>query len=82
MKRIIRFTASWCGPCKALAKTLEEINSDQIIIEVVDIDVDFDLALEYGVRGVPTLIMFDEHSQLKRLVGNKPKAELEEWLNS
>ncbi len=81
MKRVMRFTASWCGPCKSLAKTLDEINTNHHI-EVIDIDVYPDVAIEYGVRSVPTLIMFDEHAQLKRLIGAKSKTELEEWLNS
>ena len=55
MKKIIRFTASWCQPCKALASILEEINTN-IPIEVVDIDAQQDIAIEYGIRGVPTLV--------------------------
>lgn len=80
MKRVLRFTASWCGPCKMLAKTLEEVNTI-IPIEVIDIDDQQDLAVEYGVRGVPTLIMLDENVEVKRLVGTNPQKTLESWLN-
>lgn len=79
MKRVLRFTASWCGPCKSLAKTLEEIKTD-LPIEVYDIDENQSLATEYGIRGVPTMIMMNENVEEKRLVGVKPKAELENWL--
>ena len=48
-------------------------------IEVVDIDVHDDLAREYGIRGVPTLVMLDENIEVKRLVGSKPVKELQEW---
>ena len=78
MKRIIRFTASWCGPCKSLAINLENANLT-LPIEVVDIDVHDDLAREYGIRGVPTLVMLDENIEVKRLVGSKPVKELQEW---
>ena len=77
--RILRFTASWCGPCKLLAKNLEEADIS-ISIEVVDVDVHSDVAVEYGIRGVPTLILLDENDNIsKRLVGNKTVSELKEW---
>ena len=77
--KVLRFTASWCGPCKMLAKTLEDIDT-QIPIEVIDIDENQDLAMNYGIRGVPTLVMLDGDVEVKRLVGMKMKNELSEWL--
>jgi thioredoxin 1 len=77
--KILRFTASWCGPCKTLAKNLEESNIS-IPIEVVDVDVQSDIAVEYGIRGVPTLVLLDENIEVKRLVGSKTVAELKEWV--
>jgi len=78
MKRILRFTASWCGPCKALSMNLESANIE-MPIEVVDIDVHDDLAREYGIRSVPTLVMLDENIEVKRIVGSKTIKELQEW---
>jgi thioredoxin 1 len=78
MKKILRFTASWCQPCKALAKNLE-IADIGLPIEVVDIDIQDALAVEYGIRGVPTLVMLDENIEVKRLVGSKTVNELQEW---
>ena len=80
MKRVIRFTAAWCGPCKMLAKNLESIKTD-VPIEVVDIDENTDAAIEFGVRGVPTLVMLDGNTEMKRLVGMQPLKQLEDWLN-
>ena len=79
MKKILRFTASWCQPCKALAKNLEIANVG-LPIEVIDIDVHDTLAIEYGIRGVPTLVMMDENIEVKRIVGSKTVNELQEWV--
>lgn len=80
MKKILRFTASWCQPCKAMAKNLE--NADlNIDIEVVDIDIHTDLAVEYAIRSVPTLILKDGPIE-KRLTGLKTTQEIKDWVNA
>ena len=66
MKRILRFTASWCGPCKSMAMNLETANLG-FPIEVVDIDTHPDVAAEYGIRSVPTLVLMDENIQIDRI---------------
>ena len=78
MKRILRFTASWCEPCKALSMNLEAADI-KLPIEVVDIDVHDDLTKEYGIRSVPTLVMLDENIEVKRMIGSKTIKELQEW---
>lgn len=78
MKRILRFTASWCGPCKSLAVNLESANLT-LPIEVVDIDIHPDIAQEFGIRSVPALVMLDENIEVKRLVGSKTVNQLQEW---
>ena len=55
MKKVLRFTASWCGPCKMLAKTLEEVETN-VPIEVIDIDVNPEIATEFGIRSVPNSV--------------------------
>jgi thioredoxin-like negative regulator of GroEL len=79
MKRVLRFTASWCGPCKSLAMNLENANLT-VPIEVVDVDIHPEIAQEYGIRGVPTLVMMNENIEVKRLVGSKTVNELQEWV--
>lgn len=80
MKKVIRFTASWCQPCKMLAKTLEDIETN-VPIEVIDIDEQSDVAMEFGIRGVPTLVMLDENGNVAdRLIGVHPKTKIENWL--
>ena len=78
MKRILRFTASWCGPCQGLAMNLETADL-KMPIEVVDIDVHSEIAQEYGIRSVPTLVMLDENTEVKRLIGSKTVNQLQEW---
>ena len=80
MKRILRFTASWCQPCKSMAMMLEEINAD-IPVEVIDIDVHSEIAMEYSIRSVPTLVMKDGNIEVKRMTGVKTKERLTEWIN-
>lgn len=77
--KILRFTASWCQPCKALAKNLEEAKLD-IPIEVVDIDVFEEVAIDYAIRSVPTLILKSENGD-KRLVGVHSPQQIREWVN-
>ena len=77
-KKILRFTASWCQPCKMLAKNLETANIE-LPIEVIDIDEDQEKAIEYQVRSVPTLVMVENDTEVKRNVGVISTKQLEEW---
>ena len=79
MRKVLRFTASWCQPCKMLARTLEDISTDYPI-EVIDIDESEELAIQYGVRGVPTLVMLKDDIETKRIVGMQTEGFLKEWL--
>jgi thioredoxin-like negative regulator of GroEL len=79
MKRILRFTASWCGPCKSMAMNLETANLG-FPIEVVDIDTHPEIAQEYGIRSVPTLVLLDENTQIDRIIGTKTVNQLQEWV--
>lgn len=80
MKKIIRFTASWCAPCKALAKVLEEVKTT-LPIEVVDIDENSELAAKFNVRGVPTMVLLENDKEVKRKVGMGTKEKIESWIN-
>ena len=80
MKRILKFEAEWCTSCKSLSRILEGMIL-KLPIEVIDIDLNPELATEYGIRSVPTLIMLDWNKEVKRITGNKSTKELEEWVN-
>lgn len=80
--KVLKFEASWCGPCKMLSKTIESVR-DQIGIEIEEIDIDQqpELATQYHVRGVPTLIILgDTGNELKRKSGAMTGPQLLEFL--
>ena len=78
MKKIYKFSATWCGPCKMLSKTLATIESP-IQIEEVNIDENVELTQQYKVRGVPTLILVEDDKEIKRKVGVMSAEEFLQW---
>jgi len=80
MKKILRFTAEWCKPCKSLNEILSRIET-AIPIEVIDIDQNVDLATEYGIRSVPTMIMVEDNNVIKKMVGLKTIQEVETFIH-
>lgn len=79
--RLLKFSAEWCQPCKMLAKTLEGINVPYTISNI-DIDDSPNLAADYKVRGVPTMVLIDDNDkEVGRLVGVKTKAQIEEFIS-
>ena len=79
-KKVLKFAASWCQPCKMLSKTIEGMEIDTPI-EEIDIDENQELTVKYQVRGVPTLVMVDDDKEVKRISGALSTKQLEEWLN-
>jgi thioredoxin 1 len=74
--KMLKFSASWCQPCKQLTETLKGMELPFPVSEI-DVDQNRDAAIEYGIRGVPTLILLDEdNNQLKRLSGAMTKQQL------
>jgi len=81
MKTILYFTASWCGPCKALAPRMEKL-SNQINYRKIDIDSNQDLSMKYGIRSVPSLVLVDENgTELSRMVGVQPDETILNFYN-
>jgi thioredoxin-like negative regulator of GroEL len=79
MKKILRFTASWCQPCKGLAMNIAaaELTTP---VETIDIDAYTDVAAEYGIRSVPTLVMLEENIEVKRTSGVLTAKQIKEWV--
>jgi thioredoxin 1 len=81
MKKVYKFFATWCGPCKMLSKTLSTVESP-LEIEEIDVDQNKDLAKEFKIRGVPTLIIVEDDKELKRKTGVMSAEDYLQWVNS
>ncbi|MBX8784355.1 MULTISPECIES: thioredoxin [Brucellaceae] len=82
---VVDFWAEWCGPCKMIAPALEEISSEmsgQVKIAKVNIDENPELAAQYGVRSIPTLLMFKNGEIAANMVGAAPKSRLADWIKA
>ena len=76
MKKILYFSAAWCGPCKTLAPIMEELNGE-IVYNKVDVDKDQELSMKYGVRNIPTLILLNEFGEeINRKVGMQSRESI------
>ena len=81
---LIDFWAEWCGPCKQIAPILEEIGEakkDKLKILKLNVDENPQTPQKFGVRGIPTLMLFKDGKLVDTKVGSLPKNMLESWLD-
>lgn len=83
MKTVYYFTADWCQPCKRTRPIVEEMNREQSIagFQIIDVDDNSDLVKNFGIKSVPTFILFDDGIEKNRLVGGQTREQLEEFIN-
>ena len=82
---LVDFWAEWCGPCKMIGPALEEISeelADRVTIAKINIDENPDAPGQYGVRGIPTMILFKNGEAAATKVGAAPKSALKGWIES
>lgn len=82
---VVDFWAEWCGPCRMIAPALEELAEelkDKVTIAKVNIDENPGIPTKYGVRGVPTLMIFQDGQVAATKVGALPKSKIKEWIES
>ncbi|QGZ35808.1 thioredoxin [Stappia indica] len=82
---VVDFWAEWCGPCKMIAPALEEISeemSGQVKITKLNIDENQNMAMKYGVRSIPTLILFKDGQPVSTQIGAAPKNKLAAWIQT
>jgi thioredoxin 1 len=80
MKKILYFSAAWCGPCKMLGPIMESL-SGQINYEKIDVDNNQDLSIQYGVRNIPTLVLVENGEAVGRLTGLQQKEVILNFYN-
>ena len=80
---LVDFWAEWCGPCRMIAPALEELDAelgDRVTIVKLNIDDNPEAPTRYGVRGIPTMILFKDGQPAATKVGAEPKGRIQAWL--
>ncbi len=80
---LVDFWAEWCGPCRMIAPALEEISAElgeRVTVVKLNIDENPDAPARYGVRGIPTMILFKDGEIAATKVGAAPKTQIQGWL--
>lgn len=81
MKKILYFSAAWCGPCKTLGPIMNSV-SEEVNWEKIDVDSNSELSVKYGIRNIPTLILIDDSGvELNRSTGVIQKQQIIDFYN-
>ncbi|GBQ05955.1 thioredoxin TrxA [Saccharibacter floricola] len=81
---LVDFWAEWCGPCKMVAPALEEIGADykgRVRVAKVDIDANPETPTKFGVRSIPTMMLFKDGNLVAQQTGALPKSQLKAWID-
>ena len=82
---LVDFWAEWCGPCKMIGPSLEEISDElgeQVTIAKLNIDDNPDAPGKYGVRGIPTMLLFKNGEPVATKVGAAPRSNIQQWIEA
>ena len=82
---LVDFWADWCGPCKMIAPSIDELAAEldgQIKFAKVDVDENPGIAMKYGIRGIPTLLVFKDGAPVDQMVGAQPKSAIKKRLEA
>jgi len=74
MKQYLYFSAPWCGPCRMLGPVMQRVNNT-IPVQKINVDEQSEIAIQYNVRNIPTVVLLENGQEVKRLVGAKAEAE-------
>ena len=84
MPLVVDFWATWCGPCRMMAPIIEELAKEyegKAIIGKCDVEENEELATEYGIRNIPTILFFKQGEVVEKVVGFQQKPEIQEVIN-
>lgn len=81
-KKVLYFTASWCGPCKKTRPVVEQMIADGFNIDILDADSEITMINKYYIRSVPTFILLENNIEIDRITGGKNREELQKFIGS
>ena len=81
MKNVFYFTAEWCGPCKKTRPIVEEMKREGFEFQIIDADYEQLLVKRFGIKSVPTFILFENEKEVDRITGAKTREELQSFIN-
>ena len=82
---LVDYWAEWCGPCKSIAPILDEVAKEyegRLKIAKINVDENQQTPAKFGIRGIPTLMLFKNGELASRQVGAAPKQKLQQWINT
>jgi len=85
MLKFLDFYADWCGPCKAMIPTIEELEKEyggKITFQKVDVEAENELASKYGIMNIPTYVILKDDKEIDRKSAAMPKEMMKNWLDS
>ena len=79
---LLDFWATWCGPCRMVAPIVEEIAAERedIVVGKIDVDEETPLAIQFGVTSIPTLVLMENGQKIGQLIGYRPKADIQKFI--
>ena len=81
MKNVFYFTAEWCGPCKKTRPIVEEMKREGFEFQIIDADYEQLLVKRFGIKSIPTFILFENEKEVDRTTGAKTREELQSFIN-
>lgn len=80
---LVDFWATWCGPCRMVAPIVAEIAQERedVLVGKVNVDEELELAMQFGITSIPTLVLLQNGQVMDKLIGYRPKAEIERLLD-